>query len=167
MLRRYRQLLRYHRSLPYHRQFIQRRYSLTDLHRSPVDSCRSVQSTPVRMCSISASRNICTHWWNDTPVKLRARSGSPNSIAAVSPTRESLRVFAWSGKNSFIPIVTNRSKGSKLWDVDGNEYIDMVNGYGPIMFGHAPEFVSEAIGPSSNAATRRDHNLRYQAKSPN
>jgi amino acid adenylation domain-containing protein len=48
-------------------------------------------------------------------------------------------------KELIYPIVTNRSKGSKLWDVDGNEYIDMVNGYGPIMFGHAPEFVSEAI----------------------
>jgi amino acid adenylation domain-containing protein len=53
--------------------------------------------------------------------------------------------FRMEWKELIYPIVTNRSKGSKLWDVDGNEYIDMVNGYGPIMFGHAPEFVSKAI----------------------
>lgn len=48
-------------------------------------------------------------------------------------------------KELVYPIVTVRSKGSKLWDVDGNEYIDVVNGYGPIMFGHAPEFVTRAV----------------------
>ena len=48
-------------------------------------------------------------------------------------------------KELIYPIVTVRSKGSKLWDVDGNQYVDLVNGYGPIMFGHAPEFVTRAI----------------------
>ena len=42
------------------------------------------------------------------------------------------------------PLVTNRSKGSRIWDLDGNEYIDIVNGFGAIMFGHGPEFVTEA-----------------------
>jgi amino acid adenylation domain-containing protein len=48
-------------------------------------------------------------------------------------------------KELVYPIVAVRSKGSRLWDIDGNQYIDVVNGYGPIMFGHAPEFVTEAI----------------------
>ena len=43
------------------------------------------------------------------------------------------------------PIVTVRSQGSHLWDVDGNEYIDILNGFGPIMLGHRPEFVEKAI----------------------
>ncbi len=53
--------------------------------------------------------------------------------------------FRLQWKEIVYPIVTVRSSGSKLWDVDGNEYIDLVNGYGPIMFGHAPDFVNRAI----------------------
>jgi acyl transferase domain-containing protein/glutamate-1-semialdehyde aminotransferase/acyl carrier protein len=48
-------------------------------------------------------------------------------------------------KEMVYPIVTERSKGSKVWDVDGNEYIDLTNGFGPIFFGHSPEFVNEAV----------------------
>ncbi|RRB04983.1 amino acid adenylation domain-containing protein [Larkinella rosea] len=42
-------------------------------------------------------------------------------------------------------IVINKSKGSRLWDVDGNEYIDMLNGFGSNMFGYQPEFVKKAL----------------------
>ncbi len=38
-----------------------------------------------------------------------------------------------------------RSEGSKLYDVDGNEYIDILNGYGPTVFGHKPKFVTDAV----------------------
>ncbi|MGA7829950.1 MAG: amino acid adenylation domain-containing protein [Terracidiphilus sp.] len=65
-------------------------------------------------------------------------------------------------KDMVYPLVTNRSKGSRIWDIDGNEYIDIVNGFGAIMFGHGPEFVTEAvrkqieagveIGPQSSLA---------------
>ena len=48
-------------------------------------------------------------------------------------------------KEMVYPIVTVRSRGSRLWDLDGNEYIDLLNGYGPILFGHAPAFVTEAV----------------------
>ncbi|MCB1509648.1 MAG: amino acid adenylation domain-containing protein, partial [Hyphomicrobiaceae bacterium] len=48
-------------------------------------------------------------------------------------------------KEMVYSIITERSKGSKLWDVDGNEYIDILNGYGPILFGHRPDFVENAI----------------------
>ena len=48
-------------------------------------------------------------------------------------------------KEMVYPIITERSKGSRLWDIDGNEYIDCLNGFGPIMLGHRPDFVEEAI----------------------
>ena len=54
-------------------------------------------------------------------------------------------------KEMVYPIVTVRSRGSKLWDVDGNEYIDLVNGFGPILFGHAPDFVTEAVAAQLKA----------------
>jgi len=48
-------------------------------------------------------------------------------------------------KEMVYPIVVDRSSGSKLWDVDGNEYIDLVCGFGPILLGHNPAIVREAI----------------------
>jgi 4-aminobutyrate aminotransferase-like enzyme len=32
-----------------------------------------------------------------------------------------------------------RAKGSRLWDVEGKEYIDYVGTWGPAILGHAPE----------------------------
>ena len=48
-------------------------------------------------------------------------------------------------KEMVYPLVTERSEGSKLFDVDGNEYIDILNGYGPTVFGHKPKFVTDAV----------------------
>ncbi len=48
-------------------------------------------------------------------------------------------------KEMVYSIVSSRSHGSKLWDIDGNEYIDLLNGFGPNMFGHSPEFVTRAM----------------------
>jgi amino acid adenylation domain-containing protein len=48
-------------------------------------------------------------------------------------------------KEMVYSIVSSRSKGSKLWDIDGNEYIDLLNGFGPTMFGHSPDFVNRAV----------------------
>ncbi len=48
-------------------------------------------------------------------------------------------------KEIVYPIVIERSSGSRLWDIDGNEYIDLLNGFGVTMFGHAPRFVREAV----------------------
>ena len=48
-------------------------------------------------------------------------------------------------KEIVYPIHIVRSEGSKLWDADGNEYIDILNGFGVTMFGHRPPFVQEAI----------------------
>jgi len=42
-------------------------------------------------------------------------------------------------------IVVNRSRGSRLWDVDGNEYIDALNGFGSNMLGYQPDFLKEAL----------------------
>ncbi|MDH6165940.1 amino acid adenylation domain-containing protein [Variovorax boronicumulans] len=42
-------------------------------------------------------------------------------------------------------LVIERSKGSKLWDIDGNEYVDALNGFGLNLFGWQPDFVQEAV----------------------
>ena len=43
------------------------------------------------------------------------------------------------------PVVCDRALGSKLWDIDGNEYIDILMGLGINLFGHNPSFIKEAI----------------------
>jgi amino acid adenylation domain-containing protein len=53
--------------------------------------------------------------------------------------------FRTEWKELVYPIVTDRSRGSKLWDLDGNEYVDLVNGFGQTAFGHSPDFVIQAV----------------------
>jgi len=43
------------------------------------------------------------------------------------------------------PFYTDRAKGSKIYDVDGNEYIDCCMAYGPLILGHAHPVIREAI----------------------
>lgn len=53
--------------------------------------------------------------------------------------------FKRSLKELKYPIVSDRSQGSRIWDVDGNEYIDLALGMGVHFLGHAPEFVTAAL----------------------
>jgi glutamate-1-semialdehyde 2,1-aminomutase len=43
------------------------------------------------------------------------------------------------------PFFTKCARGSRLWDVDGNEYVDYCMGYGPLILGHAHPRVMEAV----------------------
>jgi glutamate-1-semialdehyde 2,1-aminomutase len=51
------------------------------------------------------------------------------------------------------PFFVNRAKRSRLWDVDGNEYIDYVCSWGALILGHAPTPVVRAIGEAASAGT--------------
>ncbi len=43
------------------------------------------------------------------------------------------------------PIYVDRGLGSKVWDIDGNEYVDYHNGYGVMVMGHAHPKIVEAV----------------------
>ncbi len=43
------------------------------------------------------------------------------------------------------PFVVARGTGPRIWDVDGKEYIDYVLSWGPLVLGHAPPVVLEAL----------------------
>ena len=47
------------------------------------------------------------------------------------------------------PFFVARGKGARIWDVDGNEYIDYVGSWGPAILGHAPKVVVEALRDSA------------------
>ncbi len=44
-----------------------------------------------------------------------------------------------------VPLFFTHAKGSKMWDVDGNEYIDYIQGMGPNLFGHSPDFINKQV----------------------
>jgi glutamate-1-semialdehyde 2,1-aminomutase len=43
------------------------------------------------------------------------------------------------------PIFAERGKGSRIWDVDGNEYVDFHNGFGVMVVGHAHPLIVKAV----------------------
>ncbi len=44
-----------------------------------------------------------------------------------------------------IPLIIKKAEGAKIWDVDGNELIDMNMAYGSLIFGHRPRVILNAI----------------------
>ncbi len=78
--------------------------------------------------------------------------------------------FRLETKEMCYPIVGERSLGAKIWDVDGNEYIDVTMGFGVNLFGHGAAFVEEAlveqlkqgiqVGPQSKIACDVAESLR-------
>ena len=65
----------------------------------------------------------------------RPHFADPRSVAGFRPL--------W--KEMVYPIVVERSAGARVWDVDGNEFIDLTMGFGTNLFGHGPAFVTDAI----------------------
>ncbi|BAY23229.1 amino acid adenylation [Calothrix sp. NIES-2100] len=84
------------------------------------------------------------------------------SYRAVLADRRATIGFRPETKEILYPIVGDRSQGSRIWDVDGNEYIDISMGFGVHLFGHNVPFITAAlenqiqqgtqIGPQSKLA---------------
>jgi amino acid adenylation domain-containing protein/non-ribosomal peptide synthase protein (TIGR01720 family) len=78
-----------------------------------------------------------------------ARTGGSKAL-----TRDSRAVLAdWKHTLSFwgqmkeakYPIVSAASRGSRVTDIDGNDYIDIAMGMGVHFFGHRPDFIHDAL----------------------
>ncbi|MFT7508863.1 MAG: amino acid adenylation domain-containing protein [Sulfitobacter sp.] len=65
----------------------------------------------------------------------RAAHADPRSVAGFRPELKELA----------FPIVAAKAKGAWIEDVDGNQLLDLVNGFGQTAFGHSPDFVSKAV----------------------
>jgi glutamate-1-semialdehyde 2,1-aminomutase len=61
-----------------------------------------------------------------------------------------VRAFKSVGRN---PIFIRKAAGAKVWDVDGNEYIDYVGSWGPMILGHAHPRVIEALRRAAESGT--------------
>ncbi len=77
----------------------------------------------------------------DKSKQLYAR-GQKHLVGAVNSP---VRAFGSVGGN---PVFMERADGSKIYDVDGNEYIDLVGSYGPMILGHNHPIVLDAVKES-------------------
>lgn len=69
-------------------------------------------------------------------IMARARTRFPGGVN--SP----VRAFGGVGGE---PFVAARGQGARVWDADGNEYIDYILSWGPMILGHAPQTVLDAV----------------------
>ncbi|MGH7279304.1 MAG: glutamate-1-semialdehyde 2,1-aminomutase, partial [Candidatus Rokuibacteriota bacterium] len=51
------------------------------------------------------------------------------------------------------PFFVERAQGATVWDVDGRAYIDLVASWGPLILGHAPPAVVDAIAAAAGRGT--------------
>lgn len=63
------------------------------------------------------------------------------------------------------PVVMERAQGAYFWDVDGNQYIDFLAAYGPIITGHAHPHITEAIKQAAESGvlygTPTPHEVKF------
>lgn len=87
------------------------------------------------------------------------KKGLKNLVGAVNSP---VRAFASVGGN---PLFIKKAKGSRIIDVDGNNYVDLVLSYGPMILGHRHKKVQKAVtkslknGYSFGASTRNEIKL--------
>jgi glutamate-1-semialdehyde 2,1-aminomutase len=74
----------------------------------------------------------------DKSIELYQR-GNKHLVGAVNSP---VRAFGSVGGN---PVFMSHADGSKIYDVDGNEYIDLVGSYGPMILGHNHPIVLDAV----------------------
>jgi glutamate-1-semialdehyde 2,1-aminomutase len=61
-----------------------------------------------------------------------------------------VRAFKAVGGN---PLFIKRATGSRIYDVDGNEFIDYIGSWGPHIFGHNPPFIKKALSDALEGGT--------------
>ena len=98
------------------------------------------------------------------PRKLDASRRIRKRAEAVIPGGVNSPVRAFQAVGGEPPIIVH-GRGSRMWDADGNEYIDYVGSWGPLILGHAPPQVVEAViaaarnGTSFGASTPMESEL--------
>ena len=111
-----------------------------------------VRHGPFRPIDKSAGQSMSprqTRAINELIARYTSRTAASKKLVAANRPMladpRSVAGFNRLWKEMVYPIVTNRSDGSKIWDLDGNEYVDFVMAFGASMFGHRPKFLVEAV----------------------
>ncbi len=97
-------------------------------------------SSPTELAAMLTSRPGA----RSAEIMARARARFPGGVN--SP----VRAFGGVGGE---PFVAKRGKGARIWDADGNEYLDYILSWGPLVLGHAPDVVLEAVSRAMQDGT--------------
>ena len=62
------------------------------------------------------------------------------------------------------PLILARAQGSRLWDIEGREYIDLCAGFGSLPLGHNSEAWQQACSPNDSINTGMGDIYASQAK---
>ncbi len=104
----------------------------------PIDRSPGGGLTPLQqehLDNLIAAYNARTPRSKAYTAKHRKHLADPRTIAG----------FRQQWKEMVYPIVVKHSSGSRFWDIDGNEYIDLTMGFGTNLFGHSPDFLARAM----------------------
>src|SRR5882672_3842160 len=93
----------------------------------------------MRMITKTDNRQRSREWYMRAQQSLVEGGNSPSRGAAVYSSG---------------PIVLERGRGSHVWDVDGNEYVDFMMSFGALIQGHAHPKIVEVV---SNAIAQGSH----------
>jgi glutamate-1-semialdehyde 2,1-aminomutase len=88
------------------------------------------------------------HTTNSTLATTTAKNGATSSARMLERGRRSIAGGDSSSMRVLpyhLPLVADRGEGARLWDVEGNEYIDLNMAYGPLLFGHCPKHVIASV----------------------
>ena len=97
-------------------------------------------SSPTELAAMWTSRPGA----RSADIMARARARFPGGVN--SP----VRAFGGVGGE---PFVAKRGKGARVWDADGNEYLDYILSWGPLVLGHAPDVVLDAVSRAMQDGT--------------
>ncbi|MGE5944181.1 MAG: amino acid adenylation domain-containing protein [Flavobacteriales bacterium] len=85
--------------------------------------------------NLQQTYNEKTQKSKDYAQKYRSIMSDPRVVTGFKPLT----------KEMVYPLVIKKSSGNRLWDLDNNEYIDALNGFGSCMLGHQPDFIKQAL----------------------
>jgi amino acid adenylation domain-containing protein/non-ribosomal peptide synthase protein (TIGR01720 family) len=77
--------------------------------------------------------------------RMRESKEHVGRYRGVLADRRSSSGFRPSTKELVHPVVVSRAEGSRIWDLGGNEYVDLTMGFGTLLFGHRAPFIDAAI----------------------
>jgi glutamate-1-semialdehyde 2,1-aminomutase len=83
-------------------------------------------------------------------IRMRRASSTPPVTSAQFMERARSSLAGGDSSNMrvppyHLPLVAARGDGSRVWDLDGNEYVDLNMAYGPLILGHRPQRVIDAV----------------------
>lgn len=122
-----------------------------DLQPSSVDARSKpfVPYQPIRIKTTSGLSDRQQRHLDELIARLNTRTRTSKQLTqAYRPALADNRAtagFRLAWKEIVYPLIVQHAAGARIWDADGNEYVDIAMGYGALLFGHSAPFVIKAL----------------------